>query len=111
MRVQSWKRIVERKTNSQCKQEWQKQNLFHPRPGMQFTLGTNIKNGYRSRCCEEDRNIDKQSTEPPTLRSSGRGMQKHTQQSEQQVGEVGHQLPSGFALDRERKAAAPDGGQ
>src|SRR5438132_14302762 len=78
---------------------------------MQLTMSTNIKDGSPSRCCEEDRNIDKQSTQPPTLRSSGRGMQKRTQQSEQQVGEVGHQMTSGFDLDRERKAAAPDRGQ
>src|SRR5205807_6188858 len=104
-------RVVERKTNPQRKQAWQKQNLFHPRPGMQFALGTNIKNRNRSRRRKEDRNIDKQSTEPPTLRPPGRRVQKHTQESKQQVGEIRHQMPSGFDLDRERKVAAPDRGQ
>src|SRR5207248_6772542 len=69
------------------------------------------KNGKSNLRVKDVRKIDKQSTETPTLMSSGRGKQKHTQQSEQQVGEVRHQMPGGFELNRERKAAAPDRGQ
>src|SRR6266480_4736028 len=110
-RFQDCSSIVERKTNSQCKQAWQKKNLFHPCPWVQLALGTNIKNRHRSRCCEKDRNINQQRAQPATLRSSGRGVQKHTETSKQQVREVRHQMPSGFELDRERKVAAPNRGQ
>src|SRR6266542_2081487 len=110
-RFQNCSSVIERKTDSQRKQAWQKENLFHPCPWMQLALGTNIKNRHRSRCCEKNWNINQQRAQPPTLRSSGRGVQKHTETSKQQVGEVRHQMPGGFELDRERKAAAPNGGQ
>src|SRR5205814_2837948 len=103
--------IVERKTNSQCEQTRQKENPFHPCPWVQLALGTNIKNRHRSRCCEKDRNINEQRTQPPALWASGRRVQKHTQTSKQQVGKVRQQIRSGFELDRGRKAAAPNGGQ
>jgi hypothetical protein len=57
-RFQNCSSIVERKTNSQREEAWQEQKLFHPSFWVQLALGANIKNGYRSRRCEKEGNIN-----------------------------------------------------
>src|SRR6266542_1180254 len=89
-RFQHRSRIIQRETNSQSEQAWQKKNLLHPCPRMQLALGANIENGHRGGCCKKDRNIDKHSAQPATFRSTSGGMQKNTQKGKEQVSEVGH---------------------
>src|SRR5690349_13763126 len=56
-RLDHCSRVVERQTNSQCKQKWQKKDLFDPLSGMQFPLGADVEKANGSRCCQENRNV------------------------------------------------------
>src|SRR5262249_6830714 len=61
-------RIVEREPNSQRKQTWQKKKFFEPRCRMQLALRANVKKADRSRCCQENRDIDEQRANPANRR-------------------------------------------
>src|SRR5206468_6963006 len=56
-RFEHCSRVVEGQTNSQCKQKWQKKDLFDPFSGMQFALGADVEKANGSRCCQENRNV------------------------------------------------------
>src|SRR2546429_2466570 len=110
-RFQHRSRVIERETNSQREQTWQKKNLSHPCARMQLALRANIEKADRGRRCKKDRNVDKHRAQPAALRGTCGGVQKNAQNGKKQVSEVGHQMPGGLQLDWKRKPAAPDGGQ
>ena len=69
-------RVVERETNAEGDQTWQKKNFLHPSSRMEFTLGAKIKHRDRSRCRDENRDVDQKGPKPAAIGSPSRGMQE-----------------------------------
>src|SRR4026207_1228074 len=75
---------------------------------MQFALRANVKDCDRDGSGQKDRHINKKRSNPPGLRSAGRGMQEDKKTSEKQICEIGNKMAGRLQLDRHRQLTPPN---